>query len=273
MKNGKTGQFLAKLRELKSKLRPHINLGQVAFAKGQKGELLMPYLDGETYFEDEKFPGGISTKEAESLLHEAKGQQSKRASAAEFSAAKRRGKASATKTKQPSDGSVVRPTWQRVGESWLQLKGPSLAEMACRELSRGDIKRFVIATDMREITPLEYQQFESRFLGILRRILNRELTTIIKNLHLPNPVRGKTNIRLQLAMEASNLVAKYGGMGKTEAVRRTARIMVCTEMTVWRYLRLLKSSPKKVVSGIRQEPTQPRHTLRRNSEYRNPASE
>lgn len=271
MQNKKTGQFLALLRSLRDKLGPHIELGNVAFAKGQEGMLLMPYVDGETYFEDEKFPGGISTEEAESLLSEAKKQQSKRASSTEFASAKRRGKASATKTKakQPS-GSVVRATWQRVGESWSKLKGPSLAEMACRELSRRDIKRFVITTDMREITPDEYQQFERRFLGILRRIINRELTTIIKT--LPIPVRGKTNKRLKNASDARDYVAKYGGMGKTEAVRRTASIMSCTEMTVWRYLRLLEPS-HKIVSGIRKKPTQPRHALRRNSEYRNPASE
>jgi len=270
VKNEKTGQFLALLRSLKDRLGPHIELGNVAFAKGQEGMLLMPYLDGEAYFEDEKFSGGISTKEAELLLSEAKKQQSKRASAAEFASAKRRGKASATKAKQPSDGSVVRATWQRVGESWSKSKGPSLAEMACRELSRRDIKRFVITTDMREITLQEYQQFERRFLGILRRIISRELTTIIKT--LPSPVRGKTNKRLRDASEARDYVAKYGGMGKTEAVRRTASVMGCTEMTIWRYLRMLKPS-HKIVSGVRQKPTQPRHTLRRDSEYRNPASE
>jgi hypothetical protein len=118
--------------------------------------------------------------------------------------------------------------------------GPGVLELTYRELSDAMLKKFVRYTPdpIPEPTEKEWIIFERKLLGTASRVIYREFRK--RRARFPRTAsREKRKADRAKIIEVS--LSKYGHLGMTEAVRRTARDLRISIPTVWRYARELRS--------------------------------
>ena len=219
----RTEGFFALLRELDERLKPHIHLGSVRFASGDQGAEIIHDPDEETRLDELNDRRAPSNKEIAKEFEELRKLERSRKANATSSGFTLLTESFAKKPEV--DGTVIGRT------------SPSLAELACRELRRSDIRRFISKANTGELTSLEYKRFEGEFLRAIRRVVNRELRTAIKK--LPVPIRGRKT-RLpeldRICREAER------SKQKTATVKELAKEYGYGEDTIWRRLRERRST-------------------------------
>ena len=231
MRDANQEDFFSLLNRLDSALKPHIQLGPIRFALGNQGAEMIHDPNHETWLDDIR--PSLSNKEAENLLREFAKHPQPEQTKGGFVLLSNRAKAipkSLLPEVPAQDGSVIK----------AKQRSRSLLELACEELSPREIQRFIIKSSEGEITSIESKRFERKFLGIVRRTINRKLTELIND--LPSPVRGsgKSESRqneIKLVREKIEKCER-GGMSKTQAVKEIATNRgYGSEATIWRYLR------------------------------------